>query len=446
MIKLETVSPSSIAKFVQCQRQWALNYDQDAKIRTTGVAAERGTLVHRALELWKDPSKAHPQTLEGLQRCFEQACALEGIGETLEVYVTGRALLPKAFELSLDSKVMPMNRTKIWMVEAKINRWFPTSDHPLPILGFIDTLELIFDAYDPKSVIIVVGDYKTGKAKSKDELLDDIQPPIYMAYALYVLKPYLESQGFTVTNVLNVWTYIADQQCVVLTQDDYDLPAVMQYIANISHQMIAAANAYNSKQGEERAAYLHKHEKLNAFCNWCPVRGSCTQIERAFEQRAMIDMFAMGITLDQILEQRDLYALAAREGEDRRREIDRMVRHHMEINGMSEVEANGKIYYEVINRDKVVDPKAIVHAFGTDFVLANGKITQDAIRNQINLLKITQPHQVQAIVDFLDEHTTEESGARYIRSKKAKEPKAPKALKAAPALKNVTPGANKSPI
>lgn len=427
MIDLKTASPSSISKFTQCQRQWALNYDQDAKIRTSSVAAERGTLVHAALECWRDPSHAHCKTLEALEGCFAHACATAGIGESLEVFTTGKAILAKAFEFIANHPVMPLERTHVWMVEAKIDRWLPSSDHALPILGFIDTIELVFSATDPKSVILVVGDYKTGKSKSKEELLEDIQPPIYMAYALYVLKPYLESQDFIVTNVLNVWTYIAEGECVILTQDDYDLPVVMEYVASISRQMVAAATEYNSKTGDDRDAWLHRREKLNVFCNWCPVRGSCSQLERAFEQKAMIDMMAPGMTLDVILAERDRYALTHRESEERRRDIDRMVRHHMEINGLTQIEANEKVYYEVVNRDKVIDPKAIAHVFGVDFFVANGRVTQDAIKNQINVLKITQPDSVQGVVDFLEEHTSEELGARYIRSKKAPKPKETKA-------------------
>lgn len=427
MIDLQTVSASSINKFTQCQRQWLLNYDRATRFNIPSVPADRGILVHKALELWKDPNKAHPQTLEGLEHCFEQACVKLGIGESIEVYTTGRALLPKAYNFTVNHPVMPLHRTRTWMVETEINRWLPSDDHVVPIIGFIDTIELIFSERDPRSVILVVGDYKTGKVKSKDELLDDVQPPIYMAYALYVLKPWLESQGMTVTNVLNVWTYIADEECVVLTQDDYDLPEVMRYVANISRQMLNVAEGYNkvaaSENPDQVEAYLKKREKLNSFCNWCPVRGTCSQIARAIEARAMIDMFAPGVTMDSILAQRDLYAIAQREGEERKREIDRMVRQHMEINGISEIESNGKVYYEVVNRDKTIAPQAIAHAFGDAFMVANGKITQDAIKNQINVLKITAPHLVDGIVKFLDEHTVEERGARYIRSKDVKRPK-----------------------
>jgi len=421
MIELTSVSPSSITKFVQCPRQWCQHYDRETAVDTSGTAADRGKLVHRALELWREPGSQFPPTLLGLHTAFEQGCLMEKIAEGMEVYQTARALLSQAYKFTVNHPVMPLHRTKMWMCETKIDGWRPSPEHPLSILGYIDTIELVHDEDDPKSVVLVVGDYKTGKGKSKDELLDDIQPPIYMAYALYVLKPWLESQGYDVKNVLNVWTYIAEELCVVLTQDDYDLQMTLEYVANISRQMLQTAKAYNEKApGYERATFLSKIEKLNPLCNWCPVRRVCTQVNRAFETRAMIDLFGPGSDIGEILKERDLYALAIREGEERKKEIDKMLRVYMAQHGLDEIEANGHVYWEVHNRNKKIDPMALFNLFGTQFFVNHGQISQESVKNALSVLKITQPDKYEEAVKYLEQHTSEEPGARYIRSKNAK--------------------------
>lgn len=430
MIELRSVSASSINKFVDCKRQWAKNYDQKTKVYSTNEAATRGTLIHKALEIWRDPSLGHAQTFEALEQCYESGCILSNVGESYEVYRTGKEMLKKFWRLHENHPAMPMDRTHLWSVEHTIDGWMPEGQ-PLPVKGFIDTLELVWEPNNPRSVALIVGDYKSGKAKTKDELLDDIQSQLYMAYGVSVLKPQLEAQGYTVTSVMGVWTYINEETCVVLRQDEFDIPMVVEYLANVTTQMIRFSQEYNrlASEPDKLATWLEKQATTNAFCGWCPYKGTCGQMQRAYAERAVLDIFAPGITIEAMCAERDLYALAATDGENKRREIDRVLRHHIEEKQIDEIEANGTIYYPVTNKDKVIDPRVLVHVFGVEFIVANGKITLDAIKNQLDVLKITRPSDFEQAKQIISEHTTEQMGARYIRTKRAKPPREPKRAK-----------------
>lgn len=152
-----SLTPSKVAAFKSCALAFRFSVI-DRLPEPPSVAAVKGTLVHRALELLLHRPPEHRSLDDGLV-CLSEAradlatdpevlaLALDADGET-ELATDAEVLLRRYFELEDPSRVRPLGLETT--VEVRLGS--------LHLRGIIDRLEIDRDGG------LVVTDYKTGKA------------------------------------------------------------------------------------------------------------------------------------------------------------------------------------------------------------------------------------------------------------------------------------------
>lgn len=412
MIDLKTVSVSSINRFVECPRKWAMHYDKPLRITSNSTKTDKGTLVHGALELWDRPGS--DLSFADLENSYHNACVTIGLSENFETYCEGRKLLPATYELLTGGTNRPLERTVTWSREHRIPFWKPSHEFPLAWVGFIDRVQLVTN--HDGTYTIIIEDYKTGRAKTREELKNDPQPGMYLAYARHGLVRFFEERGYVIHKVTPIWTYLATSDEVILSEDDYDIPATMAYISNISHQMVAFVQVYNSLSEEERQAYINEKARTNSFCSWCDYKNSCPKVERAITERKELNIFADGVTLEEILAMREMYVFAKYEGERRQREIDEMLRAYFAQNGKYSLEVGGKKYQEIAPTSKTYPLKVVAEALGIQFIIQNAKVSGEAIKHGLGTLKVKDPAAHERAVQLLEQNAITDKKTAYIKA------------------------------
>lgn len=439
-VQLKHISASSVSQFVACPAKWLTSYDPNTKIIDRSAKSDAGVLTHGALELWRNPANGHDQTYETLERCYQEFAAHQKLAETMDVYVMGLGFLKKAYALAKSHPTLPMHLAQTIGVEVNLlgsdgETWHPDG-FPIPIKGSIDNLMVITPFADrPAEVILCVEDYKTGKSKEWSELTgDDVQPPMYLWYATEVLKPHLEAQGYTVLRVALIWTYIASGISVNMYESDFDLENFRGYIQSISNQMLALTKSYNvvcdeaAKAGPEIgprkiAEFLAKHEKVNYLCSFCSRKNVCRNFQRALAMEKTIDIASADWA--QIVAERDRASAMAKYGEDRRKEIDELIRTHLDREKLDIFQySEGRELTANQTTNRWHDPKVLLEFLGPDFIIAAAEITQSAVESEIARIALTDSDRSNELRAALNTRMLSRPGARIVRTRNI--PKAPK--------------------
>lgn len=424
------VSASSITKAVDCLAQWAASYDSDRKVHSRSQYTDAGNLVHAALEKWRNPEANLPQTYETLHQCYLDITRELKLTETFGVFKRGLELLKKAYGLSQYHPTIPVHLATTISVETEIADYQPEG-WPLPLKGFIDRLAIVcVDPAQPMVVdALVVEDYKTGKAKSWSELTDeDIQPVLYFMWVKDVLVPHLEALDYTVKKIALVWTYINDGVAVPMYEADFDAETAKWWVASISQQMLDFVDAYNAWQaeGKDINAFLVQYEKPNKYCSYCPRKNVCQSFQRLLTQELVIDLTSPNTSWDEINAARQKYGAMAKEADLRRKEIDDLIRVHLDqtkdesiIVGDMELVANTQERKEHLVRH-------VADILGSDVVINAASITQDAVNKELARIALTDAERANALREELEARMSRGPGARIVRERKIRKATAKK--------------------
>lgn len=416
------ISASSISSFVECPAKWTLSYDQERKIRTRNGAADAGIIVHGSLERWRDPQAGWAPTWENLLLCFEEACRAEQLTETFEVYKKAFELLKRAYALYQTHPTIPMQFLETISVEFEIRDWQPLG-WPIPFKGFIDHVGLVrMNPEAPHEVVLVIEDYKTGaKAKSWSELTEsDIQAGSYCAWAIDVLIPHLEAQGLKVVRVALVWTYVAVAEAVVMYPQDFELGLVKDYIANVSRQILTFVDAYNDVEKKllekieaggndgadieefegtlayeiDQFLFNGKYEKPNHYCSYCPRKNRCTTFQRLLDQQDTIDLTSPNTSMEDIWAYRARMAAISKFGEDRRKEVDDLIRAYLDQNRLETIPMGDKELAADAQKKEEHITSVVAEILGTEFIVANASITKDAVEKELARIAVLHGEEV----------------------------------------------------
>lgn len=452
------ISSSQLTSFAECPPRWTLSYDQDRKIRSRNDAADAGVIVHGALEIWRNPENGYEPTWENLELCFKRATEELKLVESMEVYKRALDLCRRAFNLSQTHPTIPMRFAKTIGVEQVIEDYQPEG-WPKPLKGFIDHLFIVTPNPEvPNEVILGVEDYKTGRPKSWSDLTDnDVQPPLYLAWAIDVLKPYVESQGYKVLRVALVWTYVSNGEAVNMYEPDFDLVLVKDYVGNLSRQIISFVDDYNKVEstllaeieangndggdiaefeGELDARinkFLEKYERPNSYCSYCPRKNRCTTFQRLLDQHATIDLTNPDTTMGEIWAQREKMAAIAKEGDRQKKEIDDLIRAYLDQEKLSSIEMDTfEIHADQQRREEHITA-VVAEVLGNEFVLQYGSVTKDAIEKHLDLIATSDPALAEQKRLELSARIKRSPGARIVKTRKLKKAtdKKPRAKKVA---------------
>lgn len=442
-IVLKHASASSVTNFVECPARWSQDRDQDRQVKQRNDFAEVGLLVHGALELCRKPENGYEWTWANLEACFKQSAADQGFAENMAVYKRAYQICQRAFQQTQTHSRLPLHMLKTIDVEIEINNWKPEG-WPLPIKGFIDHAGILTPNEDePMRVILLIEDYKTGRAKQYAELVeDDVQPPIYMRFAIEELVPYLENLGYEVIQTVLFWNYIDDGSPVTMYQADFDLDLVMEYVKNILIQQMQFTEAYNgieealssslnrdATQDELEQAiaqFLVKYEQLNRHCSWCPRKGLCQSFQRSLVTKEVVDLATADWAA--IWKEREQMSSIYKFSDARKKEIDNLIRTYLDQEKLPSIQI------EELGLHLTADPQerkehltpTLIEILGSDFVLANASITQVAVDRHLDLIALRDPDKARELRTALDTRMSRGPGARIVRGPKIPVAKKPK--------------------
>lgn len=425
-LNLPHISASSVSKFVECARKWATEKGMRTYNRTKFTDA--GNLVHTALQHWRDPARDNKDnSYESLKACYIEGATKEGFGETFEVFKRGLELLEKAYALSVSHPTIPLHLATTIAVECEIEQYQPRG-WALPLKGFIDHLFIIVpDESKPTEIIVGVEDYKTGKSKSWTELTnEDVQAALYAAWTRDVLVPHLESQGYTVRKIVLIWTYINDGEAVPMYENDLDIDLTKEYIASISHQMVAFVQTYNALKNEaEREQFLAKHETPNQYCGYCPVKNKCGTFQGMLTLESTIDVTTAD--WNEVLQERRRAQALEKYGKERKKTIDDIIRLHLDQEHLDAIEAGETDLYTTQATNKDHRLPVVAEVFGVEFILRHAAITQKAVDSELARLTLSEPDRATEMRQFLEANMDLSPGPRIVRERATRKEKIKKA-------------------
>jgi len=421
-MELKHASASSINKFVECPASWLVSYDTDTRYNSRTEKTDAGVLVHGALEIFRDPANGIEQTEAELLKCFKQFCGSRSMAESLDVYKRGLKLCKKVWELDQNHPTLPMHLAQTLGVEHKIVD-FKLGDWALPMVGSIDRVALVINPKKETECVLVIEDYKTGNAKNFDELVnDDVQPIIYFLYAKHVLQPRIEEQGWTVTKIALVWTFIDAGQAVSMDEEDFqDLDSIVEYIGNIMAQMQSLVAKWNTK-GVERTEFLAKYEKQNYHCSWCPRKAECSTFNKLLDLGKTVDLTNPSLSWEEFFKERDRLALAAKEFDERKQAADNIVKIWLQQENKEYIIAGGREWAAAPVNRTTFPVGAVGEILGMDFIYDAAELTKAAIEQELARLKSVDPvahAKAKEAIEELGRRNTR-PGYRKITSRKAK--------------------------
>lgn len=429
-MNIKHVSASAIGKYLTCPARWVDAYDEATKANDRSAASDAGILVHGAMEIWRGDPEAYPATLAGLRLAFESFAATEGLAESFVVYKRGVELLSNAYAMSTAHPILPVAMsttlgTEVELLDANNETWKPAGVE-LPMKGSIDRLiALTPNAAEPKRIVLIAEDYKTGRPKSKEELLeDDVQPAIYFWWLSEVMRPIMESRGYEVLGCGLVWTYITGTP-VAMYEEDFDLDLVRAYIGGLVSQMVSLAKAYNATESDQRADFLAKRERVGPGCSWCPRKPSCRNFGRAVVAERTIDL--INADWSAILGERERLATMARFGEDGRKKIDELICAHIESENLDAITYGEREAYVSSAIQTSHDMNAVVEILGADFLARAGDITKKAVDAELARIASDDAERSAKMREALESRMSSRNGPRIVRTRSlARKPSAKK--------------------
>lgn len=434
MIQLEHVSASSIQRFVECPANWLISYDQELRTSTRNERTDAGVLIHAALEMFRDPTNSHDQnSYEQLEACFEEVCRTHIYANSLAVYRRAKGLLSAAYRMGQSHPTVPIHLGQTIaveqpLVEADGSNWIEPG-WPLPVKGGIDRVSIIplRDGY-----VLFIEDYKTGWAKTQDEVLHDhIQAPLYFLYARRRLVRFLEEQGIKILRIVGAWSFVAHGIGVPIYESDFDHEDTEKYVQNISTQMVALKDLYNKqtfKAESAREVWLKQYEKKNQWCAWCPRRNVCHTYKTMLRYGERIDLTDPNTSWLDIWNERETYSAIAKSAKARADEINDVIKLHIEQEGVDAIvlpEAGIEITAQR-NQNKKWRIPELTDLFGQDFILRNADITEAAVKRELDRISKTDPSRARELEAMLPNTYVTVPGARPVRSRRMREEK-PKA-------------------
>lgn len=446
------ISPSAMEKFIACPAWWATAYDDELKFNTRTDYTDVGTLVHGALEKWRNPNDPKPQTFEALEQCFRDVCAELQLVESLAVYKRGQDIIRKAFEIDSINRHLPMSLAVTWAVEYEIKDYFGVPygqppKWPRKMVGYIDRIALIqmpgiacgpgMEYLEPKQVphILVVEDYKTGRAKSWSEITEEeIQPSSYLCYAQDVLVPLLRSQGYNIARTVLLWSYIDHGIAIPVQETDIDTDDVREYIGNIATQMIIFKEKYEEITDEiaafeemgqhalaeqlrgELARFLAGFERVNAKCSWCSRKAVCENFNRQLNQKIVVDLTLTD--MERFFADRDRYAAIHKAAEEARKAYDSAYRAYLDHMNKENVIVGDRLWHANSIDGSYHAPAVVAELLGEAFVLNSAKISKEAISAEVARIATFDPERAAKVSEELERRIVPGVGARVVKSRK----------------------------
>lgn len=166
LIKEQPITPTGLNNYLRCPKGYL--YKNLLRIPTAKTAQQGyGTAIHAAMQAFFMRHKATKQvpSLEDLLQAFTDALNKEILSKTeyIDFHRTGTEVLTKYYETHLRS-VTPTVAVEYSFAPHHVV--LPSPDGDIPLTGILDKLELV----DPQNNEVRVIDYKTGRARSRNEI------------------------------------------------------------------------------------------------------------------------------------------------------------------------------------------------------------------------------------------------------------------------------------
>lgn len=166
LIKEQPLTPTGLNNYLRCPKGYL--YKNLLRIPTAKTAQQGyGTAIHAAMQAFFMQHKAtkHVPTLEDLLSAFEQALQKEIMSEAeyVSFHRIGKQILTDYYEKNLKS-VTPTVAVEYSFDPHHVT--IPSEQGDIWVTGRLDKLELM----DPQANTVRVIDYKTGRARSRNEI------------------------------------------------------------------------------------------------------------------------------------------------------------------------------------------------------------------------------------------------------------------------------------
>ncbi len=417
---IKHVSASAAQNFSECPSRYLTQYDPQFKLKKLNEKADVGAIVHAVSEEFYMPEHGYDtSSFEVMLQCFEKVCQEERFAESFAMYKDAKTKCEQMFRMNTFHPVIPIQNKQILNIEQKLinadGTLFQHHTWPLPCMGAIDELSIIAEINDPKRITLLLIDKKTGWASTKEELVNEnIQCALYMLYCRLVLVPILEEQGYTVTNILALWEYIAQGTCVTIEEKEFDHQVTIDYIKNISSQMVATWTEYDKLSGDEKNKYLDKHEKQNKWCAWCHRKEVCKTFEKMMLYSSQVNLTG-DVDWNKIWEEHEKYNVVKKYAEERCKQINSVIRNWMQQEHEERIPlaSIGKDIKMTHMQNKDYNNKKLAELLGIDFFVENASLSQTRIEEMLKNLRKTNPTRAQEIEDSLPNTFHLVPGASY---------------------------------
>jgi hypothetical protein len=417
---IKHISASAMQNYSECPSRYLTQYDPQFKMKKVNEKADVGSLVHATSEKFYMPGSEWDTTsLEQMLICFEQVCQEERFAESFAMYKFAKELCEKMFRMNTFHPKIPIQNKQILNIEQRLidvdGNLFKHHSWALPCMGAIDELSIIAEVQDPTRLTLLLIDKKTGWASTKEELVtENIQCALYMLYCRLELVPILEAQGYTVTNILGLWEYIAQGTCVTIEEKEFNHQETIDYIKNISGQMVQTWTEYDKLEMSEKEKYLKSKEKQNKWCAWCHRKEVCSTFEKMMLYSSQVNLTG-DVDWNKIWEEHEKYNTVKKYAEDRCKQINSVIRNWMQQERQERISLDsiGKDIKITHMQNKDYNNKKLAELLGIDFFIENASLTQEKINTLLKTLRLTNPTRAQEIEDSLPNTFHLVPGASY---------------------------------
>lgn len=352
IMKIRTLSASSIATYEGCPARWAAEYNSEDRPQDLSAGfAELGTACHEALQefvefmvVWGfDPIPPKSVLLDFYDTAYWK------LFQDREKYDDGVEMLTKWH------KRQDWTDREVLMTEVK-------ERFPLPIgAGLEIPITYIFDRCDKVTVgdtiEIEVIDYKSFRMPvSAADMKNKIQVRLYALAAAIKFK-HLDPNRIWVTYDL----LRHDPVSVAFTRDDNRV--TWEYLKAVARRILADEEA---------------KEKLNPDCRWCIRRGTCDtlRIHRdAGGILSLLDVDDIGEAVDmrdEINAQQS--ALKALLGD-----VDKLLLDHLQHNDLYEIKTANTVLTVGAKGSRSIDAERAATVIGAERVAKRGSLTMGAV-------------------------------------------------------------------
>jgi hypothetical protein len=415
---IKHVSASAMQNFSECPSRYLTQYDPQFKMKKVNEKADVGSLVHATSEMFYMPEAGYDtSSLPEMLKCFEKVCQEERFAESFAMFKLAKELCEKMFRMNTFHPKIPIQNKQILNIEQKLidadGNLFKHNSWALPCMGAIDELAIISEIQDPKRITLLLIDKKTGWASTKDELVNEnIQCALYMLYCRLVLVPILDTQGYTVTNILGLWEYIAQGTCVTIDEKDFNHQDTIDYIKSISGQMVKTWELYESSKDKNK--FLDGVEKQNKWCAWCHRKEVCKTFEKMMLYSSQVNLTG-DVDWNKIWEEHEKYSTVKKYAEERCKQISAVIRNWMQQEHQERItlDSIGKDIKITHMQNKDYNNKKLAELLGFEFFVEHASLSQTRIEDMLKTLRKTNPTRAQEIEDSLPSTFHLVPGASY---------------------------------